>query len=314
MYKYTGKSNFAEYMSSETYHTIISFHWKTVPRLQKLLTCKTFFFVISLTGMTEISMCDLSLVYSSPFSKSRSGRGRSYKVQMMEGKSIYISGKICKYLISAGVTASLQIWGPSVGLCTLCPLVSPAASSSSLLSSCWSLQSTFEILSIPGGSFVSGFMGLCPLALCSSSCWWRTVRWEETTCDLVVWALISPKHCWIKYYWIRWMYFYPEVCAPFVGPNIASGHQRKVTKKEQIHCQLSTASNYVQGCLHLLWKYFRTPQTGKVQKPLTPSTSSSDTISVAENPPHPMVSRSSWQLPHCLKAGLYFYIWFVELP
>lgn len=314
MYKNTGKSNFAEYMSSETYHTIISFHWKTVLRLQKWLTCKTFFFVISLTGMTEISMCDLSLVYSSPFSKSRSGRGRSYKVQMMEGKSIYISGKICKYLISAGVTASLQIWGPSVGLCTLCPLVSPAASSSSLLSSCWSLQSTFETLSIPGGSFVSGFMGLCPLALCSSSCWWRTVRWEETTCDLVVWALISPKHCWIKYYWIRWMYFYPEVCAPFVGPNIASGHQRKVTKKEQIHCQLSTASNYVQGCLHLLWKYFRTPQAGKVQKPLTPSTSSSDTISVAENPPHPMVSRSSWQLPRCLKAGLYFYIWFVELP
>lgn len=193
MYMNTRKSNFAEYMSSETYHTIISFHWKTILRLQKLLTCKTFFFVTSLTGMTEISMHDLSLVYSFLCSKSRSGRGRSYKVEIMEGKSIYISERKCKYLILAGVTTSLQIWGPSVEIRTLCPPVSPAASSSLSLSSCWSLQSTFERLSIPGGSFVSGFMGLCPLALSSSSCCWRTVRWEETTCDQIVWALISPK-------------------------------------------------------------------------------------------------------------------------
>jgi len=66
--------------------------------------------------MTEMSMHDLSLVYSLPFITSRSGRGRSHEVQIKQGKAFMYVRKQCKYIILVGVTTSLQIWGLSVGI------------------------------------------------------------------------------------------------------------------------------------------------------------------------------------------------------
>lgn len=69
--KTIGKSHL---LSLEDYHTSASFHQKTITRLQKWLTCKTFSFVPSLTRVTESSMQDLPTVYSPQFSGSGSSK------------------------------------------------------------------------------------------------------------------------------------------------------------------------------------------------------------------------------------------------